>query len=78
MAQSRLTKLLKQQFPNSVFDESDSNLSVGAFPEWDSLAHMNFLMLVEEDFGIRFSMEEMSELKNLKQIDEALAAKGIR
>ena len=78
MTQMRLKKLLRQEFPKAEFNDLDENLGVGAFPGWDSLAHFNFLMAVEEDFGIRFSMDEMSELKNLRQIKEALSAKGTK
>jgi len=34
-------------------------------------------MLVEETFDIRFSMEEMTELKGLDQIATALAGRGV-
>jgi acyl carrier protein len=34
-------------------------------------------MSVEERFDVRFSMEEMTELKGLKQIAAALTAHGV-
>ena len=71
-----LHELLKQQFPAARFDPQDPDLKPGSFPEWDSLAHFNFLMLIEESYGIRFSMQEMSALKSLAAIRESLAAKG--
>jgi acyl carrier protein len=72
-----LSDLLKEQFPAASFDAGDATLAIGAFPEWDSLAHFNFLMLVEESYGIRFSVDQMSELKSLAAIRGALAAEGI-
>ena len=63
-----LPDLLHSHFPDAVFDAADPHVSIGAFPAWDSLAHFNFLMLVEETYGVRFSMEEMAELKSLSAI----------
>jgi acyl carrier protein len=72
----RLEDLLRRQFPNAHF-ESTEYLAVGSFPEWTSLAHFNFLLLVEEHFGIRFTVEEMSEMKSLPDIRRKLGASGI-
>ncbi len=77
MSQSpSLRALLQQQFPKAAIPSTDG-LAVGAFPEWDSLGHFNYLMLVEETFDVRFSLEEMAELKGLDQIAAALASRGI-
>lgn len=73
----KLTDLLHQLFPGAAFDESDPGLGVGSFAEWDSLGHFNFLLLVEETFGLQFSVDEITELKTLSQVRENLAAKGI-
>jgi len=50
---------------------------VGSFHEWDSLAHFNFLIFVEEAYGIRFDVEEMSELKSLDDIGRSLERKNL-
>jgi acyl carrier protein len=67
---------LQQQFPRATIPATGS-LVVGSFPEWDSLAHFNYLMLVEETFDVRFSIDEMAELKGLDQIAAALAGRGV-
>jgi acyl carrier protein len=72
---SRLRALLQQQFPSATIPAATS-LAVGGFPEWDSLGHYNYLLLVEETFDVRFSMEEMAELKGLDQIAAAVASRG--
>ncbi len=74
---SDLTRLLKEQFPNAQIQIPEESLSVGSFPEWDSLGHFNYLLLVEQHYGIRFSVEEMSELKSLLDISKALASKEV-
>lgn len=73
----RLPDLLKEVFPTASFDPTDDGLGIDSFPEWDSLGHFNLLMRVEETYGIRFSVDEMSELKNLPQIRTALATRGL-
>jgi acyl carrier protein len=77
MTQRNLVELLRQQFPDAVITGEPAELSVGSFPQWDSLGHFNFLMLVEETYGVRFTLEEMTELKGLAEIGRTIAAKGI-
>ena len=73
---NRLLQVLKNTFPIVEIDSSKI-LTVGSFPEWDSLGHFTFLMAVEGEFGIQFSTEEISELKSLVQIESVLMEKGI-
>lgn len=72
-----LPKLLKQQFPSLEISDSTMDLGVGSLPEWDSLGHFNLLLLIEESYDVRFTMEEMSEIKTLKDIAKVLRAKGV-
>ena len=75
---SDLQELLKKQFQNSEILSPATELTVGSFPEWDSLGHYNLLLLIEQSYGVRFSMEEMSEMKSLKDIFDVLVEKGIK
>jgi acyl carrier protein len=72
----KLRALLQQQFPDAAIPDG-TDLAVGSFPAWDSLGHFNFLMLVEESYDVRFSVDEMAELKGLPEIAGALAARGV-
>ena len=71
----RLYLLLGNQFPNIVLPEISKKLMLGDFSEWDSLAHFDFLLLIEQDFKIRFSVEEMTELKSFSDILKVLEEK---
>ena len=75
---SDLTDILKKQFPEEEISNSSSDLGVGSFLQWDSLGHYNLLLLVEESYGIRFTIEEMSEMKSISDIAEVLALKGVK
>lgn len=74
----KIDNLLQQVFPESDFDPNDPELGIGAFPEWDSLANFNLLMLIEETYSVRFSVDDMAELKTLFEIKERLKSFGVR
>ncbi|MFM4956528.1 acyl carrier protein [Aeromonas veronii] len=72
-----LFTLLEQQFPSATVTRDDYQLGLGAFPEWDSLGHFNFLLLVEQTFSVRFEPEELTTMKQLQDIREALLRRGL-
>ncbi|WP_421266579.1 acyl carrier protein [Aeromonas veronii] len=72
-----LFTLLEQQFPSATVTRDDYQLGLGAFPEWDSLGHFNFLLLVEQTFSVRFEPEELTTMKQLQDIRDALLRRGL-
>lgn len=42
---------------------------------WDSLAHINIIVAMEKDFGVRFALGELEELKNVGDMVDLLAQK---
>lgn len=73
----KLEELLRQQFPKAKFNSDDPSLGVGSFPEWDSMGTFNFLMLVENTYGVTFSIDDMTEFKTLARIREKLKLMGV-
>jgi len=67
--------LLCEAFNNSDIPDSVSDLKIGDLAEWDSIGNFNLLLLAEEWFEFKFSMEEMA---NIKSIPELVAAIKIR
>ena len=55
--------------------ENFSDLKMGDIEQWDSLANMNFLMELENQYNVRFSMDEMSQLTSIANIIKALSKK---
>ena len=51
------------------------NYKIGDFEKWDSLGNLNLLMLIEDEFNIRFTLTEMSNLNNVNAIEKALKKK---
>jgi len=39
--------------------ENFENLKIGDIEKWDSLNHMLFLMEIESEYNLKFSVEEM-------------------
>jgi acyl carrier protein len=72
-----LEELLRQQFRTASIPDDISDLHVGSFPEWNSMAHFNFLLLIEETFRLHFTVDEMSDLKSISDIRARLATAGI-
>lgn len=51
--------------PDLKVNENTSAMNV---ERWDSLAHVNILMTVERTFGVRFSLGEIKQLRNVGEM----------
>jgi acyl carrier protein len=45
-------------------------------PAWDSLAHVNLMMTLEQHFDIQFEVEDLPKLDSVPAIMEYLRARG--
>jgi acyl carrier protein len=45
-------------------------------PQWDSLKHVQLVLLLEEHFGVQFSEEEMGALRSSDEIVKAIEEKS--
>lgn len=54
------------------------DLEVGQVKFWDSLSHLNFMLAIEDEFKIRFTINEMTNIKSINQIEKALVKRKIR
>ena len=63
-----------------LFDEYDgpvtASLSAKDVEQWDSLANVQLVVMVEVAFGIRFATTEIASLNNLGELAELVARKG--
>ncbi len=46
----------------------DDERTFDLLPNYDSLRHLNFLLAVEQDFGIAFQPEEMAEMLSISLV----------
>lgn len=56
----------------------DSLSSPDTIESWDSLMHMNLVTALEEEFSVRFTYEQISEMLNFSLIIEVLKENGIK
>lgn len=67
----RLFHLLK-----SIHPKKKVNINIRNFFEqikdWDSLMHINFLLAVEKDFNIKFSINDFAELNSFDKISKKI------
>jgi acyl carrier protein len=57
--------------------EVDESISMKTVKKWDSLAHINLVLSIEQEMGTIFSPEEMQEMTSYAMIMATLAHKGI-
>jgi acyl carrier protein len=62
-----------------VFDDESLVISTGTtaadIEDWDSLAHINLLVAIEENFSVSFSLEELQTVKNVGEMVTLVARK---
>ncbi len=55
-----------------VFDDEDivvdEETTADDIEDWDSIEHINLISAVESEFGIRFTMGEVSGMKNVGEM----------
>jgi acyl carrier protein len=54
----------------------NDEVSPDTLEPWDSLSHMNLVLALEEDFGLRFTDEEIMSMLSIPQIVQTIVAKG--
>ena len=63
-------------------DEVPATATRDTLPVWDSLAHVNLVLAVEQHFDVQFLPEEMLEMLSIELVamlvDEKLSARGAR
>lgn len=71
---SQLQPIFRDVLDNPHLDITrESNAS--AVPGWDSLAHINLVSAIEQEFGIRFALGELQELKNVGEMIDLMGQK---
>lgn len=71
----RLQQIFREAFENDKLSLTD-DLSPETLPAWDSLAHVKLMMGCEEEFGVKFSIEETVESTSVARLKAVLASKG--
>lgn len=64
----------------SVFDDEDITVdrdtTADDIEDWDSLEHIRLIAAVEREFGVKFTMKEVSSMKNVGEMMDIIAERG--
>ena len=71
---NRLTPLFRQVFEDDTI-VAHMEMKASEVRRWDSLSHIDMVLLVEREFGIRMSARELSELVNVRDLVRVILAK---
>jgi acyl carrier protein len=72
--ESRLREILSTFF--EVPTESVDRLSRDASDEWDSLKHIQLMILLEEELKIEITDSDMEQMKNFNEIIRIITSKN--
>ena len=70
----KLSSIFKILFNRPDLELTD-NLSAKDVPGWDSFNHVNLIISIEEEFGVRFSNDEVGGMQNVGNLKTLLASK---
>jgi acyl carrier protein len=77
--ETRVRTILSEALKMDLSNMGD-NISTKNVPDWDSLAMVNVLLGIEEEFGLEIDGEQIVQLKSFKDIvslmEELLADEG--
>lgn len=73
--QKRLNSIFCDIFDDESIKISDST-SAANIEDWDSLEHINLIAAVEEEFGMKFKMKEVSGMKNVGEMLDIICERG--
>lgn len=71
MSQPQLIKIAAQIFQVPA-ESLTLDTGIGDIEAWDSLGHLRLMMEIEQEFGVRFSTEQIRQLTSLAEIQQTL------
>ena len=70
----RLNNVFRDVFDDDTIFINDTTTSKD-IPDWDSLEHINLIVAVEQEFGIKFNMGEVTTMKNVGEMVDIIINK---
>lgn len=71
----RLNGVFRDVFDDDTIEVGEST-TADDIEDWDSLNHITLIDAVESEFGVRFTMGEVSGMKNVGDMAEIIRARG--
>ena len=73
---ARLQRLLADLFARAE-DDITPTTSAETLPEWDSLKHLQLMLMLEEEFHVQVSPETMEQLTSVERIAVGLEEQDV-
>ena len=74
-ALKRLTEVFRDVFDDESLVISGNTTSAD-IEDWDSIEHINLVEAVENEFGMKFKMREVSGMKNVGEMLDIICQRG--
>jgi acyl carrier protein len=73
--ESRLTPIFRDVFNDDALVVTEG-MTAAEVPTWDSLSNINMIIAVEKAFGVKFSIKDVRNLKNVGELLELIKRKA--
>ena len=70
----RLNNVFRDVFDDDSISVSQTTTS-SDIEDWDSLEHINLIVAVEQEFGIKFNMKEVTTMKNVGEMVDIIISR---
>lgn len=71
----RLNDIFREVFADDSITVNDAT-TAGDIETWDSLAHINLMFSLEDEFSVKFSDEEFASAQNVGEIKRLIQEHG--
>tara|TARA_A100000164_G_C21840449_1_gene739853 strand:- start:310 stop:555 length:246 start_codon:yes stop_codon:yes gene_type:complete len=70
--EKKITLCLKKVFKNENLPRNINKLKIGSFKSWDSLAHVNLLLLIEKEFKVKLPLNNIYKIRTINEIKKII------
>jgi acyl carrier protein len=77
LLKERLINVFRKVFHADSIHFSD-DLTLERIPGWDSLTHINLIVAIEREFNVRFTTNEVSNIKDLRGLTTLIERKTLK
>lgn len=74
--QNRLNSVFRSVFDDDSLEVTDT-MTASDVEEWDSLNHINLVVMIEKEFRVKFTLHEVNSLKNVGDLKTLLRKHGV-
>ena len=70
----RLNHVFRDIFDDETIVVTDTT-TANDIEDWDSLEHINLIVAIEQEFGMKFNMHEVTTMKNVGEMVEIILSR---